>query len=366
MIPLAFALLLVQEKAIVEGTVVNALTNEPLRKVHVLLEGEKTKYAVISGSEGKFRFEGLEPGDYNPEAQRTGFLDSSDEVEIGLAPGEHVKDVVIKMTPQGVIAGHVIDEDGDPVPGMIVKASRTIHVNGQPIVLGIEQGYTDKEGYFLVSELQAGRYYLSVEPDRHEREVWQPGRPGTEEQFVPTDDLVPRDIASGAALRNVEINIRKTTVFRIRGRVSNPAKEPVGIRLVHPDGNLTPNDPQANLQDGAFEFAGIPPGSFVLNFEYGSSFCRIPVTIADRDIDSIVAELAPASARIAGTIKIDGGGHLANPPTLILAGNMGMNSAVIKEDGTSNGRISPREDIPSCGAPRKISTVNRSSSTINP
>jgi len=38
---LIFALLLAQDKAIVEGTVVNALTNEPLRKAHVLLEGEK-------------------------------------------------------------------------------------------------------------------------------------------------------------------------------------------------------------------------------------------------------------------------------------------------------------------------------------
>ena len=334
MIPLVLALLLAQERAIVEGTVVNALTNEPLRKAHVLLEGEKTRYAVTSGNEGRFRFEGLEPGDYNPEAQRTGFLDSNDEPEIGLAAGEHLKDVVIKMTPQGLIAGHVMDEDGDPVPGLIVKAARTIHVNGQPIVLGTEQAFTDREGYFLIAELEAGRYYLSVEPDRHEREVWQPGHPGTEEQFVPTDDLVPRDIASGAALRNVEIHIRRAAVFRIRGRVANPPKDPVGIRLVQTDGDLRPNDPQANLQDGTFEFAGIPPGSFVLNFEQGNSFCRIPVTIADHDIDGIVAELAPASARIEGTIKIDGGGHFTGPPTVLLAGYMGGNPAVIKEDGT--------------------------------
>jgi len=334
MIPLLFALLLAQEKAILEGTVVNALTNEPLRKAHVLLEGEKNRYAVVSGNEGKFRFEGLEPGDYTLEAQRTGFLDSNDEPEIGLAAGEHVKDVVIKMTPQGVIAGHVVDEDGDPVPGLIVKAARTIHVNGQPLVLGTGPGYTNKEGYFLVGELQAGRYYLSVEPDRHEREVWQPGHPGTEEQFVPTDDLVPRDIASGAALRNVEIHIRKTAVFRIRGRVSNPPKDPVGIRLVNPDGDFRPNDPQARPQDGAFEFAGIPPGNFVLSFEYGGSFCRIPVTVADHDVDGIVADLAPTSARIEGTIKIDGDGHYMKPPTVLLAGNMAVNPAVIKEDGT--------------------------------
>jgi hypothetical protein len=103
MIPLFFALLLTQDKAIFEGAVVNALTNEPLRKAHVVLGGDKN-YAVVSSSEGKFRFERIEPGEYHLEASRQGFLDADDEPFFKLEPGEQVKDIVIKMTPQGVMA----------------------------------------------------------------------------------------------------------------------------------------------------------------------------------------------------------------------------------------------------------------------
>jgi hypothetical protein len=331
MIPLFFALLLTQDKAIFEGAVVNALTNEPLRKAHVVLGGDKN-YAVVTGNEGKFRFEGIEPGDYQLEAQRQGFLDADDEW-FELAPGEHVKDVVIKLTPQASIAGHVVDDDGDPVHTVYVTAARTVHVNGRAVALGRHQAITDTEGYFLLSELEAGRYYLSVEPSHHERQVFQPGHPGPEEEFVRTDDLVPRDVTAGAALRDIEVRIRETAVFRIRGRVSNPPKEVMGIRLVPPDGSVRQNDPQARLEEGVFEFAGIAPGSYVINFEHMGLYCRIPVTVADRDVDGIVAELAPGP-NLEGTIKIAGGGNFSKPPAIQLAGNLGFNPTIAKDDGT--------------------------------
>jgi hypothetical protein len=332
MIPVVFALLLAQDKAVVEGIVINALTNEPLRKAHVALDGGKNRYAVVSGNEGKFRFEGIEPGEYEPHAQRQGFLDADDEEDFGVAKGEHVKDIVIKLTPQGVISGHVVDEDGDPVPGLLVRAARTIHIDGRAVELGSEQAFTDNEGYFLVSELRAGRYYLSVEPSRHGRMPARRGHPGIEQEFVHTDDPVPRDITAGAALRNVEIHIRKSAVFRIRGRVSNPPNDRIGIYLLPPDRSRHPNEPQASLHDGAFEFEGIAPGSYVLSFTTGALFSHIPVTVADRDLDGIVAELTPGPS-VQGTIKMDGGGRFPKPPTLQLAG-FSMNMVTAKEDGT--------------------------------
>jgi hypothetical protein len=332
MIPVVFALLLAQDKAVVEGVVINALTNEPLRKAHVTLDGEKIRYAVVSGNEGKFRFEGIEPGEYQPEAQRQGFLDADDEEGFGVAKGEHIRDVVIKLTPQGVISGHVVDEDGDPVPALLVRAARTIHIDGRAVQLGSEQAFTDNEGYFLLSELQAGRYYLSVQPSRHGRTPAQRGRPGIEQEFVHTDDPVPRDIIAGAALRNVEIHIRRSAVFRIRGLVSNPPKDRMGIYLLPPDRRRHPNEPQANLQDGAFEFESIAPGNYVLSFTTGALFSHIPVTVADGDLDGIVAELTPGPS-VQGTIKMDGGGRFPKPPELQLVGFQ-ANMVVAKEDGT--------------------------------
>jgi hypothetical protein len=145
-----------------------------------------------------------------------------------------------------------------------VHASGTIHVNGRAVVLGTQGGFTDNEGYLLISELPAGRYYLSAEFLRHSREASKPGRPGIEEDFVHTDDPVPRDITAGAALRNVVIRIRQSAVYRIRGRVTNPPKESPRILLASPDGVLRGDrDPRANLRDGAFEFESIAPGNYL-------------------------------------------------------------------------------------------------------
>ncbi|MGA3188787.1 MAG: carboxypeptidase-like regulatory domain-containing protein [Bryobacteraceae bacterium] len=125
MIPLFFALLLAQDKT---NVVVNALTNEPLRKGHIVLDDRKTRYAVTSGTEGTFRFEGIEPGNYRPEAQRDGFLDASNDPWLEVASGQQVKDIVIKLLPESVIAGHVIDEDGDPIAAAGVSYERAIRV----------------------------------------------------------------------------------------------------------------------------------------------------------------------------------------------------------------------------------------------
>ena len=334
MIPLLFALFLAEDKAIVEGTVVNALTNEPLKKVRIILDEGSTQFAVTSGSEGKFRFQGLEPGDYFLEASRQGFLDVDDNAPWRLEAGEHKKDVVIKMTPQGVIDGHVLDEDGDPVPGLVINATRKIHVNGRAVVLGTEGGgVTNNEGYFLVSELGAGRYYLSAEPYRRGGSTAQRGHPGADQEFMRTDDPVPRDIVPGAALRNVEIHVRRSAVYRIRGRVSNPPKDGVGIRLLPPDGVVGVNDPQGSLRDGAFEVADIAPGSYLLSFENGTLFCHVPVTIADHDVEGIVAELVPGPA-IEGTLKSVDGRPFAKPQRLQLTGNFRTDPVVVKQDGS--------------------------------
>ena len=49
-------------KATVEGTVLNALINEPLRKVHVILFGVH-RYTAMTGG-GSVTFKNLAPGEY--------------------------------------------------------------------------------------------------------------------------------------------------------------------------------------------------------------------------------------------------------------------------------------------------------------
>ena len=47
-----------------------------------------------------------------------------------LVAGKRMADLVFKMGRAGVIAGHVVDEDGEPIPEAMVVALRTVYEKG--------------------------------------------------------------------------------------------------------------------------------------------------------------------------------------------------------------------------------------------
>jgi len=321
MISLLFALVLAQEKAVVEGIVVNAITNEPLKKAHVTLYlDEKTSLEAVSGDRGKFRFEGFAPEVYQLQAQRQGFL-YEDNGWIEVAAGEHVEDIVIKMTPQSAIAGHVVDEDGDPVPGAYVLVEHKIHLGGRAIVFDREEKVTDDEGYFFAGSLAAGRYYLTVRPPERESSN------GPQEDLVRTEDPVPVDVATGAVMRNVEVRLRRGRVFHIHGNASDWPHPSVPIELM-------PSGVRVRLDDGKFAFEGVAPGNYFLN-AFGRRGCPVPVTVGDRDVDGLAVEFKPGPS-ISGKITLEGDAHWAAPPIIGLqSGRWGPQfTGAAKEDGT--------------------------------
>ncbi len=329
MIHLVFALLLTQDKAVVEGSVVNAITNEPLKKAHVTLNLDgKTSYEVLSSDQGKFRFEGMPPEVYQLFAERQGFL-AADEGWMEIAAGEHVKDLVIKMTPQSAIAGHVVDQDGDPIPGAHVLVERKFH----SVVLDRTERVADDEGYFFAGALRAGRYYITVTPPARESSQ------GPAEDLIRTEDPIPVDVATGVATRNIEVRVRKGRVFHIHGRVSNWPHPGIPMELA-PTGAL------ARVYDGAFAFEGVAPGNYSLNAT-SLRGCPVPVTVGDHDIDGLAFAFAPGPG-IAGTIKMEGGGHFATPPIIELQGppHGPSPSLAAKQDGTFEGKnLSPEKYV---------------------
>lgn len=334
MTALVLALLLAQNltdnKTTVEGVVLNALTNEPLRKAAVTLSARKN-YTLVTSAQGKFQFEGIEPGSYQPRAQRQGFLDTDDEPSLEVAAGRQVKDVVIKLMPQGIIAGHVVDEDGDPVSGATVRADQSVQVNGRKVSFGSNQEVTNGEGYFFIGELEAGRYHLSATPPEDDR----PARESSREGLVYTELPLPLELAPGGASRDVEIRLRKSAVFRVRGRVSNKPNESISLHLAKESVGYS-----AHVSaDGSFVFANVEPGNYLLSisnwayFRKPTLFGHLPVTVSDHDVESLVAELTPG-ATIEGTIEMDGGAHFEKPPYLQLMGMFPPGQVTAKDDGT--------------------------------
>jgi Carboxypeptidase regulatory-like domain len=99
------------------SSVFKTVTSEPLRKAIVTLDGLQIgRLLDETDAAGKFQFTGLPPGTYGISASHTGFIDRAARRPITLGPNQDVSDSEIRLPPEAVIAGSVLDEDGDPAP----------------------------------------------------------------------------------------------------------------------------------------------------------------------------------------------------------------------------------------------------------
>jgi len=162
------------EKGSVAGRVTNALTGEPLKKARVQLRrsgpaasGAPATAAVNTGESGRFAFPDVYPGDLLLIASRTGFAGvaaasmsaTGNMLRIALAPGEKATDLNLRLTPQGAIAGRVVDENGEPARHVFVSALRPSYAQGvrRLASAGISSQATNDLGEYRIFGLTPAR-----------------------------------------------------------------------------------------------------------------------------------------------------------------------------------------------------------------
>ncbi len=326
-------------ECVVKGQVLNAVTGEPLRKARVTL----TKAESRSGrrqrdvdTAGQFEFRSVEPGRYALSAERTGFVTqsygsrkagaSAPGTTITLAPAQEMNDLAIKLSPQAVITGRVIDEDGDPMANVQVVAMKWKWQGKQRRL--IPEGYasTNDLGEYRLFGLAPDSYYVQAshgtfggmpiapEPasDKPEAGYVATWYPGTLDVFT-----APRVTAKGGAeLRGVDIRMVKTRVVRIHGILvsGTTGKASTGTVML-----MARNKAKASwldmkttwIQNAAegFEFREITPGPYVIHAQTRSredaETVQQNIEVGDSNIDNLV--LRPtAGIEIRGKLTAEG------------------------------------------------------------
>jgi protocatechuate 3,4-dioxygenase beta subunit len=336
-----------QKKIRLEGIVLS-LNGEAVRKATVRLQGSvlqpgqvPSTYSETTDNEGKFVFEDVPAGRYTLSAEKPGFVTSrygarsntSPGTQLMLAAGAEMKDLSIKMTPQGVIAGKVLDQDGDPVATAQVQAMRYSYVRGRKQLQQTGGATTNDLGEYRVGNLPPGRYYLSAS-DRRAALILTPDRPGRASAgqegnittYYPngTDAAsgVPVDVAAGGEMRGVDIRLRKAKVYTVRGKAVDSSGMPVmvlvaftrkdeGLGLV---GVINGGGLSQLRPDGTFEFRNIVPGIYILQVLQANVngtpqqnvTGHLEVTVADANIDNLILPMGPGP-EITGTVSLEGG-----------------------------------------------------------
>jgi hypothetical protein len=166
------------------GQVVDSATGDPVPEAIVVLTMPKyfenpttPRGRVMADGEGRFFFTDLPAGEYFLEAKKDGYAPGTygqrrawgQTLLVSLAEGERPTDITLKVWKYGVIAGTVVDEAGEPVVGVAVRAlikdvfaGRPRFGNMQVIPELVPIATTDDRGMFRLSQLMPGKYVVLV------------------------------------------------------------------------------------------------------------------------------------------------------------------------------------------------------------
>lgn len=329
----------------VEGQLINLVTGEPVRKGNLSLKPSKsgaTTYKANTDNEGKFLIENVEPGQYTLSADRTGFVTqeygarrpSGPGTILNLAASQHLKELVFKLTPQGIIAGRVLDDEGEPVTGVMVQVLQYRYLSGHKRLIPVTATATSAAGMitndlgeYRVPNLPPGRYYIAASAQRLTAIQTGPERAAgkdTGEGYIPvyypnSPDVVaavPVEVGPGAELRGIDLRLRKGHVVRVSGKVLNAAGAPLrsavlmvfrreagGMSVVPVAMSAVQNE------KGTFELRDMPPGPYAMLAVSGDPqemmMTMTSLEVGDQNVEGMVISLG-AGQEVPVTAKVEG------------------------------------------------------------
>ena len=251
------------------GTVINAITGEPVRRAAIQISGQNGSVALTDAG-GHFVVEGLAEGNVFLKAMKPGFSEDEGSHPSSAQVGKDAPAVVLKLTPWAVISGRVTTKDNEPLEGFQIHISAKQNVAGRLIWIDRpNQARTNEDGEFRVAGLQAGSYYVAVDQST-ETTLSQKGVPNAREQtfamvFYPgvpdQTSATPIEIASGGEAE-ANFTLSPEPLYQISGSLSGSSNVVASLtfaRKAGDDADFT--QMTGDLQDGKFQVK-LPAGTY--------------------------------------------------------------------------------------------------------
>lgn len=155
----------------IAGTVVSAKDGRPLPRARVSIldtTNRQLEQSMITGEDGHFEFEGVRAGKYALQGARRGYLaagyDAHQQFSTAIVTGAGLdtENLVLRLAPEAVLEGHVVDETGDPVRHATVTLWRDDHSSGVSRIMRARVSSTDDLGAYEFAFLNEGTYFLSA------------------------------------------------------------------------------------------------------------------------------------------------------------------------------------------------------------
>jgi Carboxypeptidase regulatory-like domain len=355
----------------ITGRVLASDTGRPVRRARVLLNASELPggRGVLTDDNGLFDFLELPAGRYTLGVSKSGFVGISygqrrplqPGTPLQLADGQAIRGIEFRLPPGSVIAGHVFDEAGDPLPGATVRILQYRFAQGSRQLVPAGAAQTDDRGEYRVWGLNPGEYYVTAVA----RNFTPPGGPlngrfggpfggrggpspnvgGTpapegrgnapeQTGYAPTyfpgvesvSQARPVTVGLSAQALDIDFGVLLVQTSRVTGRVISSEGEPVstGNIALFPEGQQTGRQGAgagftARIQwDGGFAITNVPPGRYILRARGDDwevpQFALMPVTVSGPEVSGLNVMLAPGGT-ISGSLTFERSQLVAPDPT---------------------------------------------------
>jgi hypothetical protein len=331
----------------ITGRVVASDNGHPIKRARVLVTAAELPggRGVLTDDGGVFEIAELPPGRYSVNVSKVGFVALSygqrrplqAGTPLQLGDGQQLKGIDFRLPRGSVVAGRLVDEDGEPMPGATVGVMRYQYLQGDRRLVSAGSGQTDDKGQFRVWGLMPGDYYVSAVARNFAfgpggRGGFGGGRGGfagrgtsgggDEESiaYAPTyfpgvesvDQAKAITVGLSQEVLDVNFSMHLVRTARIDGRVVNPDGTPVTAGNVQLLAESARTRGQIGVRyggridwDGTFAIGNVPPGRYVLHaraddaeaLEYGAQ----PVAVTGEDLTDLSVIVSPG-ATISGKV----------------------------------------------------------------
>src|SRR6266478_5252329 len=247
--------------------------------------------------------------------------------------GQNLTDLSYKMAAAGLIAGKVVDADGDPVAGLTVQAMPK--GQGNSAVGGILPNYvagllgnlpgmgtTNDLGEYRIAGLRAGQYLVIARPRGNIAPQPTPtNKPHTGERLLYAPTYYPgvldekqasalQVVSGGAATADFTLLVHRT--YRVNGIVSGLVDTKGSLILLMSNSGRPQQQPLG--EGGKFEFPSLEPGTYVAQVvelsegaqRGGPKMLTVPAPIVVSGSDLIDLVLQPsAPGKVSGKFRAE-------------------------------------------------------------
>ena len=322
----------------IAGTVVSKGDAHPLARARVSIRDARDQQKVrsmVTADDGKFEFNDIAAGKYSLQGGKRGFIsaayDQHDQYSTAIVTGAGLdtESLTLRLAPDSVIAGRVLDEAGEPVRHATVMLYYDDHGSGTDQIRQIRGAQTDDQGAYEFTPLRPDIYFLSAAA-----KPWYAVHPnfGAQDKSYPTtavdrsldvaypvtyypdtteaESAAPIPVQGG---ERIQTDIRLSPVPSLRLRFRMPEAERSGFRVpqiqqsAFEGSTYIQSDGARMVSPGIVEVTGIPAGHYNVRIDGGAEpglqMIGVDLTRDGEEVDTSTGE---AFGGVKVSVKIPG------------------------------------------------------------